>query len=86
MIRTAIIVVAVMVIAIAVLAVTGEAGQASLIWLGWRVDMTAASAALLVLFTALAATIFWRGLIWLIEAPARAERARDASRRKQAGA
>lgn len=85
MIRAALIIVAVLVIAIAVLAVTGEAGHASLIWLGWRVDMTAASAALLVLFMALAATIFWRLLIWLLEAPARAERAREASRRKQAG-
>lgn len=85
MIRGALIIVAVMAIAIAVLAVAGEAGRASLIWLGWRVDMTAASAALLVLFTALAATIFWRLLIWLLEAPARAERNREASRRKQAG-
>ena len=85
MIRGALIITAVLVIAIAVLAVTGEAGEASLIWLGWRVDMTAASAALLVLFMALAATIFWRLLIWLLEAPARAERTREASRRKQAG-
>ncbi|HEX5775326.1 MAG TPA: heme biosynthesis HemY N-terminal domain-containing protein [Caulobacteraceae bacterium] len=85
MIRSVLIIFAVAVIAIAVLAVAGEAGEASLTWLGWRVDMTAASAALLVLFTALAATIFWRGLIWLLEAPARAERNREASRRKQAG-
>ena len=85
MIRSVLIIFSIAVIAIAVLAVSGEAGEASLIWLGWRVDMTAASAALLVLFTALTATIFWRGLIWLLEAPARAERGREASRRKQAG-
>jgi HemY protein len=85
MIRSALVLVFVAVLAIAVLAVTGDAGKASLTWLGWRVDMTAASAALMVLFTALAATIFWRGLIWLLEAPARSARARDASRRKQAG-
>ncbi|HYG25687.1 MAG TPA: heme biosynthesis HemY N-terminal domain-containing protein [Caulobacteraceae bacterium] len=85
MIRTLAVIVFVAAIAIAVLAISGDAGHASLVWLGWRVDMTAASAAMLVLFTALAATVFWRGLIWLLEAPARAERARRASRRKQAG-
>lgn len=85
MIRAALIIVAIGAVAIAVLAVMGEAGEASLTWLGWRVDMTAASAALLVMFAALAATIFWRGLIWLLEAPARAERTRETSRRKQAG-
>ncbi|HEX6859697.1 MAG TPA: heme biosynthesis HemY N-terminal domain-containing protein [Caulobacteraceae bacterium] len=85
MIRTVLVIVLIAAVAVAVLAITGDAGRASLIWLGWRVDMTAASAALLVLFTALFATAFWRGLIWLLEAPARAERAREASSRKQAG-
>jgi len=82
-IRTILVLVVVAVLAIAVLAITGDPGRATLIWLGWRVDMTAASAALMVLFTALAATIFWRGLIWLLEAPGRAARARARSRRKQ---
>jgi HemY protein len=85
MIRAALVIVFVAAVAIAVLAISGDAGQASLTWLGWRVDMTAASAALLVLFTALAATVFWRGLIWLLETPERNARAREATRRKQAG-
>jgi len=85
MIRTILVIAAIAALAIAVLAVTGDAGQASLIWLGWRVDMTAASAALMVMFLALAATVFWRGLIWLLESPERAARARARSRRKQAG-
>jgi len=85
MIRTAIVIVFFAALAIAVLAMTGDAGSATLTWLGWRVDMTAATAALLVLFAALAATIFWRGLIWLLDAPRRAARARERNRRKQAG-
>lgn len=85
MIRTAIVIVFFAAVAIAVLAMTGDAGSATLTWLGWRVDMTAATAALLVLFAALFATIFWRGLMWALDAPQRAARAREASRRKQAG-
>ncbi|MGE5564872.1 MAG: heme biosynthesis HemY N-terminal domain-containing protein [Parcubacteria group bacterium] len=85
MIRTTVVIVFVAAVAIAVLAMTGDAGSATLTWLGWRVDMTAATAALLVLFAALFATIFWRGLMWLLDAPQRAARAREANRRKQAG-
>ncbi len=85
MIRTAIVLVFVAAVAVAVLALTGDPGRASLVWLGWRVDMTAASAALLVLLTALAATVFWRLLLWVLEAPARSAAARAASRRKQGG-
>ncbi|MFN3859681.1 MAG: heme biosynthesis HemY N-terminal domain-containing protein [Caulobacter sp.] len=84
MIRAALILTLVVAAAIAVLAIGGDAGEARLIWLGWRMDMTAAGAALLVLFAALAATLLWRLLIWLIEAPGRSARAREERRRKEA--
>jgi HemY protein len=71
--------------AVAALALSRETGEAHLIWLGWRVDMTAAAAALLVLFTALLATLLWRGLIWLLEMPRRAEQRRIERRRREAG-
>jgi HemY protein len=83
MIRAAIVFFLVAAIAVAVVALTGEPGAASLDWMGWRVEMTAAAAALLTLFTALLATILWRGLLWVIEAPQRAARARAEAKRKQ---
>ncbi|MBI5941651.1 MAG: heme biosynthesis protein HemY [Caulobacterales bacterium] len=83
MIRTAIVLFLVAALAVAAMALGGDAGVASLLWRGWRVDMTAAAAALLVLFTSLLATIFWSFLKWLLEAPQRAARARAESRRKQ---
>ena len=66
MIRAALILFLVSAIAVIGLALSGPPGQASLEWLGWRLDMSAAAAALAILATALAATLFWRGLIWLI--------------------
>ncbi len=83
MIRTAIVLFLVAALAVAAMALGGDAGVASLLWRGWRVDMTAAAAALLVLFTSLLATVFWSFLKWLLEAPQRAARARAESRRKQ---
>lgn len=83
MIRTAIVLFLVAALAVTAVALGGDAGVASLVWRGWRVDMTAAAAALLVLFSALIATIFWSFLKWLLEAPQRAARARSESRRKQ---
>lgn len=48
------------VVAVSVLALTGEPGRASMEWMGWRVEMTAAAAALLTLFSALMFTLLWR--------------------------
>jgi HemY protein len=84
-IRTALILLLVAAVAVAVLALTGDAGYATLVWLDWRIDMTAATAALLVLFGALAATLLWRLAIWLLEMPRRAELTRLERRRKEAG-
>lgn len=84
MIRAAVAIVLVLALAVAVLALAGEAGHASIIWMGWRADLTAAALVVLVLFGALAALAFWRLLLWVIEAPRRAERARQDNRRRQA--
>ncbi|WP_304163896.1 heme biosynthesis protein HemY [Phenylobacterium aquaticum] len=85
MIRAALAVVLVLAISVAVLALAGEAGHASIVWMGWRADLTAAALALITLIGALAALVFWRLLLWVIEAPRRAERARAETRRRQAG-
>ncbi|MDO8323183.1 MAG: heme biosynthesis HemY N-terminal domain-containing protein [Phenylobacterium sp.] len=84
MIRTAIAVFLVVALATAILAITGEPGHASIIWLGWRADMTAAAMVLITLLVALLTMIGWRLLLWILEAPRRAERARAEDRRRQA--
>ena len=84
MIWTSIVVFLVAALATAVLAITGEPGHASIVWLGWRVDMTAAAMALMTLFAALAATIAWRLLLWVLDMPRRAERERVQNRKRQA--
>jgi len=57
----------------------GDPGVANLTWLGWRVDTTAAAGVLIIGLLALLATIFWRVLLWIVAAPSRAARARDAA-------
>ncbi len=61
----------------------GNAGDASLTWLGWQVSTTAAAGVLLIGLCALLATIFWQVLVWVLQAPARASRAAAAARRRQ---
>lgn len=84
MIRTAVIVLLVAALATAILAITGDPGHASVVWLGWRADMTAAAFVLISLFGALTAMLAWRLLVWATEAPRRAARARAETRRRQA--
>ncbi len=69
--------------ATAILAITGDPGHASVVWLGWRADMTAAAFVLITLFIALSAMLAWRLLLWAAEALRRAEHARG---RDHAGA
>jgi HemY protein len=83
MIRGALVLIFLAALAVAVSAMLGEPGHASLQWLGWRIDMTAAAALLLILLGALVATAFWRAFIWLLQAPRRAARARAEMRRRQ---
>ncbi len=83
MIRAAVVIFLIAAVGVTALALLGDAGEAHLIWRGWRVDMTAAAAALLVLFVSLLATIFWSGVKWVFEAPRRAAKARAETKRKQ---
>ncbi|THD74461.1 MAG: heme biosynthesis protein HemY [Phenylobacterium sp.] len=85
MIRGGIVVLLVAAVAVAILALTGDPGRASLTWLGWRADMTAATAVLIVFLGSLLATVGWRTLLWILAAPQRAARARAENRRRQAG-
>jgi HemY protein len=83
MIRFAIAIVLVFALVIAALSLGGDAGTASLTWLGWRVETTAAGALLLIGVLTLAALLFWRLLSWIISAPARAAREAAERRRRQ---
>jgi len=83
MIRTLLAVVLVLIVAVVLVAVRGDPGAAELTWLGWNVRATAAAAALMLIFFTLVASLLWRGLIWLAEAPQRARRARAEARRRQ---
>jgi len=84
MIRASLVILFVGAALVAALALAGDAGRASVVWLGWRADMTAAAAVVVVLFGALIVTVFWRTLLWVLAAPQRAERLRAESRRRQA--
>jgi len=86
MIRAALILLGFLVIALMVaagFALAGEAGLASVEWLGWRVNMTAAAALCAVLTLTFVAVSVWRLLLWIIETPTRNARARSEGRRKQ---
>jgi HemY protein len=83
MIRIALAVFLASLLIVTAISLQGDPGVATLTWLGWRVDTTAAAAVLIIGLLALLATIFWRALVWLVEAPARAARARAETRRRQ---
>lgn len=84
MIRAAIVFFLVAAVAVSVLAFTGEPGRASVEWLGWRADTTAAAGLLLALLVSLVAAVLWRTVLWILDAPSRAEQARAEARRRQA--
>jgi HemY protein len=83
MIRTALAILLACLVIVVAISLQGDAGAASLTWLGWRVDTTAAAGVLLIGLFALLATLFWRVLVWLLQAPARATRAAVETRRRQ---
>ncbi|MFL5295973.1 MAG: heme biosynthesis protein HemY [Phenylobacterium sp.] len=85
MIRSGLVVLALAAVVVAWLVFVGDAGQASVTWLGWRADMTASAAVLIALLAGLVVAVAWRTLLWILEAPRRAERQRAESRRRQAG-
>jgi HemY protein len=65
------------------IALIGEPGMASVTWLGWQVNTTAAAAVLAIGLLAFAATVFWRAVIWLLQSPARARGAAAEARRRE---
>lgn len=75
--------VTVVVVSVLALALAGDPGRASLIWLHWRVDSTAAFAVIaLAVLSALAVTV-WRVGLFIAEQPRRAARTRAEARRRQ---
>ena len=65
------------------LALAGDPGAASLSWLGWRIDTSAAAATVGIAVITLMATLIWKAVIWFIEAPSRAAKSRAEARRRE---
>jgi HemY protein len=84
MIRAGVVLILLAAIAVGGLALTEDAGHAAVTWLGWRADSTAAAAVLFALAVGLLAAVVWRTILWILDAPRRAERARAEARRRQA--
>ena len=83
MIRSALILILISLAAAIVLSLAGESGRASIVWLGWRADMTAAALFLIILLASLLAFAAWRLVLWVADAPRRATAARAETRRRQ---
>ena len=84
MIRAGVVFLLVVAIVVSVLTFTGDPGQATVVWLGWRADTTASAAIVIALLAGLVTTVVWRTILWILDAPRRAARARAESRRRQA--
>ncbi len=50
-------------------ALAGEPGRASVEWLGWRAETTAAAGVCAILLLAFLAVTLWRLGLWIAEAP-----------------
>jgi HemY protein len=83
MIRGFLVLLAFAAVAVTAFVLGGEPGRASVEWLGWRVDMTAAAAALAVLIGAFLAVALWRITLWIVATPARQAAARAEARRQR---
>lgn len=84
MIRAGVVLILMTAIAVGALALSGDPGRASVVWLGWRADSTAAAAILIALVFGLLAAVVWRTILWVLDAPQRADRVRAEARRRQA--
>jgi HemY protein len=84
MIRAAAVIMVVVALTVIAVALAGDSGAASVTWLGWRADTSASAMVLILVFGALFVTFFWRTLLWIVEAPQRAQRQRAEVRRRQA--
>jgi HemY protein len=83
MIRGILILVALAAVVAAAFVLAGEPGRASVEWLGWRADMTAAAAALTIIIGAFLAVGLWRLALWIVETPRRQAAARADLRRRR---
>lgn len=83
MIRAGVVLILMTAIAVGALALSDDPGRATVVWLGWRADSTAAAAILIALSFGLLAAVAWRTILWVLDAPRRAERARSDARRRQ---
>ena len=84
MIRSGIVFILMAAAAVGALALAGEPGRASVVWLGWRADTSAAVAILLAMVFGLLSAVVWRTILWILDAPGRAEQRRTEARRRQA--
>ena len=64
-------------------ALAGEPGRATVEWLGWRADTTAAAGVCAILVLSFLAVSLWRIGLWIAEAPRRAARRKAEARRRQ---
>lgn len=83
MIRAGVVLILIAAVVVGILALTGDPGEATITWLGWRADATAAAMVLIALTFGLLAAVVWRTVLWVLDAPRRAERARAEARRRQ---
>ena len=83
MIRSILILLGITVLIAVGVGLLGDAGQASLVWMNYRIDTSAAATVCILGFLALCAVCFWNLILWLSRAPQRSERARAETRRRQ---
>ena len=84
MIRTLLILLVVTVAIALGIGFIGDPGEASLLWLNYRVDTSATAAVIIIGALAFCAVAFWNLTLWLARSPQRSERAQAAARRRQA--
>lgn len=83
MIRTLLILLGITALVAIAIGLTGDAGQASLTWLHYRIDTSATAAVIIIGIMAFCAVAFWNLALWLSRSPQRAEKRRAATRRRQ---
>jgi HemY protein len=82
-IRTLLILLGITVLVTSGIGLIGDSGAASLTWLNYRIDTSAAAAVSIIGVLAFCAVCFWNLALWLSRSPQRAERARAETRRRQ---
>jgi len=65
------------------LGLIGDSGQASLTWIGYRVDTSANAAIIIIGLMSMVALVFWNIVHWMVRAPQRDKRRNEEDRRRQ---